>query len=107
MDSRIAVIEEQILALKEGKDGLVSADKELTDKINILNIKIPQLTESIKNLTDRINNHEANAESRSKDLVGHKLRCGETATKATIALWLIGIIFALIGGVFTMLSKIK
>ena len=100
VDSRLAVIEEQILALKEGKDILVTADKELTEKINILNIQIPRLTDSIKTLTDRIDLHEANAEIRSLATTEHKLKCSETAVKATIALWLIGIVFTLIGVLF-------
>ena len=100
IDSRLAVVEEQILGLKEGKDTLAIADKELTEKINILNIQIPRLTDSIKILTNRIDLHEANAESRGKDTINHKLKCGETAVKATIALWLIGIIFALVGVLF-------
>ena len=100
LDSRLAVIEEQILDLKEGKDTLAIADKELTEKINILNIQIPRLTDSIKSLTTRIDNHEANAEIRSLATTEHKLKCGETAVKATIALWLIGIVFTLIGVLF-------
>ena len=100
LDGRLQVAEDQIINLKENKDCLIIADKELTEKINILNIQIPRLTDSIKSLTTRIDNHEANAEIRSLATTEHKLKCGETAVKATIGLWLIGIIFALIGVLF-------
>lgn len=107
MEGRVAVLESQVTELKEDKTGLDGDIKSLTTQINALNIQIPGLINGINNLTIRIDSHEANAGTRSKEVEKHKIQCGNISTNVRNLWVVVGFIFTIIGILIVLIFRIK
>mgnify|MGYP001564505069 CR=1 FL=1 len=107
MEGRLAVLESQILDLKEGKNELDNDLKALTSQINSLNVQLPTLINSINSLESRIILHEGNAQSRGEEIEKHKIKCGTIYANVRNIWAVIGFIFAIIGVLIAIMFKMK
>ena len=96
MEGRLAVLESQILDLKESKNELDNDLKALTCQINSLNVQLPTLINSINSLENRIVLHEQNAQSRGDEIEKHKIKCGTIYANVRNIWYVIGFIFTII-----------